>query len=488
MALAISLLFSLLIASSSILLSNMRPAEAHGKHPTPTPTISITKFGAVGDGKTDDTAAIKAAIKAGGKSAHLTAPAGTFCYSAPLIFPSGITLAGVSRATTTFKPTVAGAGFVLTGSSALSNLNASNAPGDSGYNYPGQDLTPGNRTVYAAPGANITLTDMNAASIVGIDCASIHIQDSYSYYSDAFYGCRNIVIKGCSMGAANPNGGGGLGCTVCPDDSGRESLGLALSSCSFPNLYVDIGGAVAKSGTQSVTGCTFANTVNSGVTIIIGNDNSVASTNFSFTGNTITGTAAGLYLLNYNPHVNVAVSTNKLHNAPSTSTLQPAAFLESSSPSQTVIGKITFSSNDVWAPVVLGGSLGPFTGGVSITKNTFSQLGSISWSDFAIQWAGPLTISNNTFTYTGTYATYFGTKTAPVLLQIPTPYVTNVASLVTIENNTCTSSAALPGFVIVLAPSTYTTNLNGNNTTPAGAVNTVVNTAAALQTLLTQLY
>ena len=68
-------------------------------------TLSVKDFGAVGDGSTDDSAAIQAAIDyvagAGGGVVHF--PSGTYLISEPLILKSLVTLAGENRATTIIK-------------------------------------------------------------------------------------------------------------------------------------------------------------------------------------------------------------------------------------------------------------------------------------------------------------------------------------------------------------------------------------------------
>lgn len=55
-------------------------------------TVSVKDFGAIGDGVTDDTDAIQAAINSGAKTIHV--PSGTYSYSQLLINTTGITLEG----------------------------------------------------------------------------------------------------------------------------------------------------------------------------------------------------------------------------------------------------------------------------------------------------------------------------------------------------------------------------------------------------------
>jgi hypothetical protein len=58
-------------------------------------TVSVLDFGAVGDGVTDDTAAIQTALNSGAKS--ILVPAGTFLLTAPLDIPSGVRVYGEGR-------------------------------------------------------------------------------------------------------------------------------------------------------------------------------------------------------------------------------------------------------------------------------------------------------------------------------------------------------------------------------------------------------
>lgn len=66
--------------------------------------INVKDFGAVGDGQTDDTAAIQAAVDStGGIGASVLVPAGTYLVSAPIILSEKITLFGEGMGATVLK-------------------------------------------------------------------------------------------------------------------------------------------------------------------------------------------------------------------------------------------------------------------------------------------------------------------------------------------------------------------------------------------------
>lgn len=79
--------------------------------------VSVKDFGAVGDGVTDDTAAIQAAISSGAKTIHI--PAGTYLYTPPLaINADDVTLIGDGDLVSILKPTAVAAPALHVGRTA----------------------------------------------------------------------------------------------------------------------------------------------------------------------------------------------------------------------------------------------------------------------------------------------------------------------------------------------------------------------------------
>ncbi len=158
----LSLLVSLALLTSVFVSStiSIRSAEAHRKPPVhEIPNFPITKYGAVGDARTDNTKAIEAAIAAAVKArgGNLTAVAGTYCFSAPLTLPNGVTLTGASMSTVIFKPTKIGAALILQGTSGISSCTLDVQPGGSGYYFDTQDPNPTQRGIYGTSGARLAL-------------------------------------------------------------------------------------------------------------------------------------------------------------------------------------------------------------------------------------------------------------------------------------------------------------------------------------------
>ncbi len=481
----LSLLASIALLTSVIISSiNIRSAQAHRKPPIhEIPNFPIGKFGALGDARTDNTKAIEAAIAAAvkAKGGNLTAGPGTYCFSGPLTFPSGVTLTGSSMSAVTFKPTKNGAAFILQGSSGISSCTLDAQPGDAGYYAGIQDPNPTQRSVYGSAGARISLSKMNLASIVCIDCNAVVIENCTTQYSVNIFGSDNIILEKDNF-ADSPDGNLG----IYADNKQKPSVGLSLISCTWAPGdsalghsagYINVGGGIAKGAYQVIESCNFANV---GLNVQIQNDKSVAYTYFTFANNVCAGTAevVALYLQNDNPHVIVSMTGNQFHTlaSPALPVAPSAAFLIGP-PVASDVGEVLFSNNDVWAGVICSG------GRLSITGNKFSKLGQIQCSA-APQWVGPLTISNNSFSLSG--QTSPSSNVVPILVELSPTDSQSVQGPVTIDKNKCTSTVALPGYILVLDAANDKTNVSGNTVTPAGAVTAVVHTEAAFIALLQQ--
>lgn len=123
--------------------------------------FSVRDFGAVGDGVTDDTVAIKAAIAAVG-AGTLWFPNGVYLISSALVLPSDITLRGSGTIKTT-------AGFVPTGS----------------------DSTHGSM-VYCQQRSNVAILGLT------FDCTLTSVPATYTSMSSVvFQGCSEFRVENC---------------------------------------------------------------------------------------------------------------------------------------------------------------------------------------------------------------------------------------------------------------------------------------------------
>ncbi len=480
----LSLLVSIALLTSLIVsFINIRSAQAHGKPPVhEIPNFPIAKYGAVGDARTDNTRAIEAAIAAAvkAKGGNLTAGPGTYCFSGALTLPSGVTLTGSSMSAVTFKPTKSGAAFILQGSSGISSCTLDAQPGDTGYYFGTQDPNPSQRSVYGSAGARISLSKMNLASVVCIDCNAVVIENCTANSTIDVFGSHNIILEKITFAT------GYLG--VYPDSSQKQSVGLSLISCTWPASdgalgggagIITLGGGIAKGASQGIVGCNFSNY---SLQVLLQNDKSVAHTYFSFANNLFTGISEGasLSLQSANPNVLTYVSGNYFNTvAIQGFPFAPIAALISSLGNASDVGPVFFVDNDVWASVACAG------GRISFTGNKFSKLGQIQCELGSQGWVGPLTISNNSFSLSG--QTSAANNVCPILVELSPTDAQNTAGPVTIEKNKCTSTVALPGYIVVLDAANDKTNVSGNTVTPAGAVTAVVHTQAAYDALLQQL-
>ncbi len=475
-----------LFASLIVSLISVASAQAHRKPPVhEIPNFPIAKYGAVGDARTDNTKAIEAAIAAAvkAKGGNLTAGPGTYCFSGPLTLPNGVTLTGSSMSAVTFEPTKLGAAFILQGVSGISSCTLEDQPGTSyfnGFYYSGtQDPNPTQRSVYGTAGASIRLNSMNLASVECIDCNAISILNCTVNSNLNIFGSHNIVLEKDHFPDALFDQFG-----VYPDNKQKQCVGLSVISCTWDSprpgqnaALISVGGGIAKGASQGIQGCNFGS---NGVEVFIQNDKSVAHTNFSFANNVYAGTAQGtsLYLSNNNPNVVAYVSGNHFNAVYSPGGPPLTAAIVTPSGNASDVGSVFFSDNDVWSTVAFAG------GRASVTGNKFSNWGEIQCALGSNGWVGPLTISNNSFSLSGQASP--ADNPVPILVELSPTDAQHTTGPVTIENNKCTSTVALPGYILVLDAANDKTTVSGNTVTPTGAVTAVVHTQAAFIALLTQ--
>ncbi len=473
----IALVTSLIVASISI-----ASAQAHQPPNHKTPTFQIEQFGALGDGKTDDTKAIEAAIAAAVKArgGNLTAVAGTYCFSGPLTLPNGVSLAGASMSTVIFKPTKAGAAFILQGVSAISLCTIDAQPGEEGYFYGTPDPNPTKHSVDAAAGASPKLTSVNFSSANFLDCNAVTMLSCTVSSTVGIFGGRNIVMEKVNFDSGYLN--------VNPDSNQKSTVGLSLISCTWAptggnssGANIIIGGGIAKGATQGMESCNFADNE---VIVLIHNDKSVAYTYFRFANNMFSGASMESTFLvqNANPNVLAYVTGNHFNTTAITGLpFAPISAIVSAPLSAGPVGGVFFNDNDVWASVVFAG------GRVSATGNNFSHLGQIQCElgTNSPAWVGPLNISSNTFTLTGQKSV--ANNVCPILVTLSPTDSEKVTGPVMIENNKCTSTVPLPGYIVVLDAPNDRTVVSGNTVKPTGAVTAVVHTQAAYDALMQQL-
>ncbi len=471
----IALLTSLIFSSIKI-----PSAQAHTPPKHVIPNFPIDKFGALGNGVADDTKAIEGAIAAAVKArgGNLTAGPGTYCFSAALTLPTGVTLTGSSMSAVTFKPTKSGAAFILQGSSGISSCTLDEQPGGGGYYLGAQDPNPTQRSLYGTAGASVKLTSVNLASVDFIDCNAISVLDCTATSSISIFGSHNIAIEKVNFNKGYLN--------VEPDAKQRQSVGLSLVSCTWAQgagnngcCYLMLGGGVAKGAYQVIEDCNFANNQ---ATIYINNDKSAAHTYLSFANNVCSGTSeeSSLTLQNGNPNVVVYITGNKFNTVPFPSLpYGPTAVMVFNPPVLSSTGLVVMSNNSFWAPVACSG------GRISITGNKFSNLGQIDASISSNGWIGPLTISNNSFSLSG--ATLANSSYSTIFVELSATDSKSLQGPVTIENNKCVSTTAIKAYILVLDAANDKTNVSGNTVSPAGAMIAVLHDQNAFDALLQQL-
>lgn len=223
-------------------------------------------YGAKGDGSTDDTSAIQAAITAAGAAGHaggvgceVIFPQGRFMISSTLTIPANVTLRGMGRGAvslstnppTIIHATASMAAPLITGSvSGVSirdiALYGSNLSGSKGiYWTGGHDLRVNNVTftnfgdqaVHVTAGTSFRFEDCFAQ-------ASLSVRTGRSSYVGVFdLACTDTVVSGCEIGSsstANDTGNGYICAIAVRGDASFIGPGNQFEE-SETGVYVDSG-------------------------------------------------------------------------------------------------------------------------------------------------------------------------------------------------------------------------------------------------------
>lgn len=162
--------------------------------------VSVSDFGAAGDGSTDDTTAINDALNSGAKAVYAT---GTFLITGNIVLPSGVSFYGWPRATIR---TDGGGNFIVTSQSTVENID---------FDWNG-----------------------TARRFYGDNANSITLRNCTSYGStnngfDFFNGPIELTIEGCT---AYSNGGRGI--AVFGSTTQRPNR-ITIRNCKAYQNYYD---------------------------------------------------------------------------------------------------------------------------------------------------------------------------------------------------------------------------------------------------------
>jgi len=239
-------------------------------------SVSVKDFGALGNGSTDDRAAINLALASGAKAVYF--PAGTYRISAQIeIFASGVN--AWSDAGAVIKPIDSTAtGFTVV------SVRGSNTIIDG-------LLIDGNTAAPPLSGEHFGIAlNPNGGTLTNVDIINCTIQNftGYGVYSFSVGTLTNVNILNSTFinftsVAATPPGAvqlvtptssdirvvdcyfknlTGAGFAVRSDFGNAYVTNVTLSGCVFENnnfLYTSIGAEIWKPNNLSVTGCTFRN-------------------------------------------------------------------------------------------------------------------------------------------------------------------------------------------------------------------------------------
>lgn len=204
-------------------------------------------YGAAGDGSTDDTAAIQAALTAAAPTgAPVYLPPGTYRTSSALAAPSNATLFGGASVNAAYSGDVAAMikplpGFAGAAVITMSDVGSTQTPGCTlrGFGIDGSALTTGTThglyasgPVYLTRITDVWISGMPGWGIMTAQDAGVASGASWPYW----WWVRDTMIQNC--------GGGGVSLTSMTDStwSNVYAIGCGKGSAPGPGWYIDWAG------------------------------------------------------------------------------------------------------------------------------------------------------------------------------------------------------------------------------------------------------
>lgn len=247
------------------------------------------KFGAVGDGRTKDTAAVQAALDAAAQTGEGVLLAGGCFLCGTLFLPSGTTLELAANATLKASPD-SGDYSADTHHNRYRNepeldrcfLYAQDA---TGITLRGNGIIDGNAGAFPNPGGKdrpmllrmlrcqsvhlegLRLYNAAAWTTAFLDSSflwatDLDIRNSQNYNGDGldFDGCHHVWVRGCHMDGTDDN--------LCLQSSGQPVYAVHISDCAFTSVCAGIRIGLKSIGSISgvvITNCTMRNVLREGI-------------------------------------------------------------------------------------------------------------------------------------------------------------------------------------------------------------------------------